>query len=118
MLAIFIACLGLFGLASFVTEQRTKEIGIRKVVGASVTEIVMLLSKEFTKWVVLANFIAWPAAYFLMDNWLKNFAYRINLNISIFIYAGVIALAIALITVSYQAIKAATANPVNSLKYE
>ena len=118
LLALFIACLGLFGLAAFITEQRTKEIGVRKVVGASVTDIVMLLSKEFTGWVVLANIIAWPVAYFVMNNWLRNFAYRINLNWFVFILAGTIALLIALGTVSYQAIKAATVNPVKSLKYE
>ncbi len=117
-LAIFIACLGLFGLAAFVTERKIKEIGIRKVLGASVIEIVFMLSKEFTWWVVIANIIAWPAAYFIMNNWLKNFAYRVNLNFGAFIYAGVIALIIALATVSYQAIKAATSNPVESLKYE
>ncbi len=118
LLALFIACLGLFGLAAFITEQRTKEIGVRKVVGASVTDIVMLLSKEFTGWVVLANIIAWPVAYFVMNNWLRNFAYRINLNWTVFILAGAIALLIALATVSYQSIKAATVNPVKSLKYE
>ncbi len=117
-LALFIACLGLFGLAAFITEQRTKEIGIRKVVGASVFEIVLILSKEFTKWVILANLVAWPVAYYVMNNWLRNFAYRINLNWSVFVLAGLIALVIALSTVSFQTIKAAKANPVNSLKYE
>ena len=117
-LAIFIASLGLFGLASFVTEQRIKEIGIRKVLGASIIEIVTLLSKEFTKWVLLANIIAWPAAYYFMNNWLEDFAYRINITPWVFIISGGIALLIALITVSFQAIKAAIANPVESLKYE
>ncbi len=117
-IALFIACLGLFGMAAFITEQRTKEIGIRKVVGASVVEIVMILSKEFTKWVLLANLIAWPAAYYVMNNWLKNFAYRINMNWSGFVLAGIIALVIALATISFQTIKAAKANPVDSLKYE
>ncbi len=105
-------------MAAFITEQRTKEIGIRKVVGASVVEIVMILSKEFTKWVLLANLIAWPAAYYVMNNWLKNFAYRINMNWSGFVLAGIIALVIALATISFQTIKAAKANPVDSLKYE
>lgn len=118
ILAIFIACLGLFGLAAFVTEQRVKEIGIRKVLGASVMEIVILLSKEFTKWVILANIIAWPAAYYVMHNWLQDFAYRVNIAWYVFVLAGVIALIIALATVSYQAVKAALANPVKSLKYE
>jgi putative ABC transport system permease protein len=117
-LALFIACLGLFGLAAFITEQRTKEIGIRKVVGASILEIVMNLSKEFTKWVVLANLIAWPVAYYIMNNWLKNFAYSVNLDLSVFVLAGIIALIIALTTISFQTIKAARANPVESLKYE
>ncbi|MGB8317542.1 MAG: FtsX-like permease family protein, partial [Ignavibacteriaceae bacterium] len=117
-IALFIACLGLFGLAAFITEQRTKEIGIRKVVGASIVEIIMILSKEFTKWVLLANLIAWPAAYYIMNNWLKNFAYRINISWSVFVLAGFIALIIALATVSFQTIKAARANPINSLKYE
>jgi putative ABC transport system permease protein len=117
-LAIFIACLGLFGLASFVTEQRTKEIGIRKALGASVSELVMMLSKEFTKWIILANLIAWPVAYFVMKKWLQNFAYRININILVFIIAGAAALTIALLTISYHAIKASLANPVDSLRYE
>jgi putative ABC transport system permease protein len=117
-LAIFIACLGLFGLASFVTEQRTKEIGIRKALGASVSELVLMLSKEFTKWVILANLIAWPVAYFLMKDWLQNFAYRININALVFITAGAAALVIALLTISYHAIKASLANPVKSLRYE
>lgn len=117
-IAIFIACLGLFGLAAFITERRIKEIGIRKVLGASILEIIVLLSKEFTKWVVIANLIAWPIAYYLMNNWLKDFAYRIELNWTVFILSGLIALLIALATVSYQAIKAALANPVESLRYE
>jgi putative ABC transport system permease protein len=117
-LAIFIACLGLFGLVSFVTQQRFKEIGIRKVLGASVIEIVVLLSKEFTRWVIYANIIAWPIAYYVMNNWLQNFAYRTNISWIVFILSGVLALIIALVTVSIQAIKAALSNPVNSLKYE
>ena len=117
-LAIFIACLGLVGLAAFVTEQRIKEIGIRKVLGASVTEIVTLLSREFTKMVVLANILAWPVAYYVMKSWLQNFAYRINIDWGIFILSGIIALAVALATVSTQALKAALANPIKSLRYE
>lgn len=118
VLAIFIACLGLLGLATYVTEQRTKEIGIRKVLGASVPEIVTMLTKEFTRWVVIANIIAWPAAYYFMNKWLQDFAYKADLSIWIFILAGLLALIIALLTVSINAIKAATANPVKSLKYE
>ena len=117
-LAIFIACLGLFGLVSFVTEQRKKEIGIRKVLGASVIEIIIMLSKEFAKWVLIANVIAWPAAYFIMHGWLDNFAYRTNINFGIFVLSGIIALFIALATVSTYAIMAARANPVKSLRYE
>jgi len=117
-LAIFIACLGLFGLASFITEQRKKEIGIRKVLGASVFELITMLSREFTKWVLIANIIAWPLAYYFMNKWLQNFAYRINVNWWLFLIAGCIALIIALLTISFQAIKAATANPVESLRYE
>ena len=118
ILAILIACLGLLGLAAFVTEQRTKEIGIRKVLGASLPSLLFMLSKEFLKWVLIANIIAWPIAYYAMNNWLKDFAYRININLWIFALAGFIALIIALLTVSSHAIKAATANPVKSLRYE
>jgi len=117
-LAIFIACLGLFGLASFVADQKTKEIGIRKVLGASVPGIVGLLSMIFTKWVLLANVIAWPVAWFAMDRWLQNFAYRVNIGIWTFLISGLMALVIALLTVSYQAIKAALANPIKAIKYE
>ncbi|MCK4816997.1 ABC transporter permease, partial [bacterium] len=117
-ITIFIACLGLFGLASFTVEQRTKEIGIRKVLGASIGSIVFILSKEYVKWVVLANVIAWPVAYFAMNHWLNNFAYRTNIGIWAFILSALLALVIALLTVSYQSIKAALANPIESLRYE
>ncbi len=117
-LAIFIACLGLFGLASFMTQQRTKEIGIRKVLGASVSGIVVLLSKEFTKWVLLANILAWPIAWIAMNSWLQNFAYRIDVGWMTFLLAGLSALLVAFLTVSFQAIKAAVANPINSLRHE
>jgi hypothetical protein len=117
-LAIFISCLGLFGLASQMTEMRTKEIGIRKVFGASVSGITLLLSKDFMKWVMVANVIAWPTAYFAMNKWLQNFAYRTSLGIEVFILSGVLAFVIALITVSFQSIKAAVADPVDSLRYE
>ncbi len=118
VLTVFIACLGLFGLASFMAERRTKEIGIRKVLGAGVSGIMLLLTKEFAKWVVVANVVAWPAAYFVSKQWLQGFAYRIDLGWEIFVCSALIALAIAVGTVSYQAIKAATANPVKSLRYE
>jgi len=117
-LAIFIACLGLFGLAAFEALQRTKEMGIRKVLGASAAGISVLLSKEFTKWVLLANIIAWPVAYYAMNRWLQNFAYRINIGPLIFIQSAVLALIVALLTVSYQAMKVSLANPVDTLRYE
>jgi len=117
-LAIAIACLGLFGLASFTAEQRTKEIGIRKVLGASIPEILLLLSKEFTRLVAIAFVVALPFAYISMNSWLQNFAYRIDIGAFTFIFAGVVTIAIALMTVSYQAIKAALANPVEALRYE
>jgi putative ABC transport system permease protein len=118
LLAILVGCLGLLGLATFMAEQRTKEIGIRKVLGASIGGVVTLLSKDFIKLILIANFIAWPAAYFVMNQWLQNFAYRTHLNPTTFILGGVSALAIALITISYQAIKAARTNPIDALRYE
>ncbi len=117
-LAIFTACLGLFGLASFMAEQRTKEVGIRKVLGATVMNVTTLLSKDFIKLVVLANLMAWPAAWFIMNRWLQDFAYRINIGWWVFALAGGAALFIALATVSMQALKAALANPVEALRYE
>ena len=118
VLAIFISCLGLFGLASFMAEQRTKEIGIRKVLGATVSNIVLLLTKEFTKWILVANIIVWPIAYYATNKWLQGFAYRTTIGLWIFILAAAMVLLIALLTVSYQSFKAATANPIDSLKYE
>jgi putative ABC transport system permease protein len=117
-LAIFIGCLGLFGLISFEAQQRTKEIGIRKVLGASASNLIILLSKDFLKLVLISNLIAWPVAYYAMNQWLQDFAYRINLNVGTFIISGLIVLCIALFTISYQAIKAARANPIDSLHYE
>jgi putative ABC transport system permease protein len=118
LITIFIACLGLFGLASFSTEQRTKEIGIRKVLGASASRIVLLLSRDFTRWVIFANVIAWPTSYLVMRSWLSNFAYRIDLSLWIFIISGFLALFIALVTVSFRTFKAASINPADSLRYE
>jgi putative ABC transport system permease protein len=118
MLAIFTSCLGLFGLVTFFVQRKTKEIGIRKVVGATNYNIVYLLTKDFIKVVLIANIVAWPLAYYLMNKWLQNFAYRIDIGWWVFVLAGGIAFVIALITVSIQSIKAATANPVESLKYE
>ncbi len=117
-LGIFITCLGLWGLSSLSTEQRIKEIGIRKILGASVSGVILLLSKEFTKWVLAANIIAWPIGYFVMKNWLQNFAYRTLITPYIFVLSAVFALAIALMTVSLQTRRAAHANPVESLRYE
>ncbi len=117
-IAIVVACLGLFGLAAFAAEQRTKEIGIRKVLGASITGVVALLSRDYLRLVALANVVAWPAAYFAMNKWLEDFAYRIEIGWWVFAMAGVLALLIALLTVSMQAIKAALANPVEALRYE
>ncbi|MFC2142125.1 ABC transporter permease [Acidobacteriota bacterium] len=118
VLAIIIACLGLFGLAAFAAEQRTKEIGIRKVLGASVSKIVLLLSREFVRWVVLANLIAWPVAFFAMNRWLQNFAYRTHMGVVVFLVSGCAALLIATLTVSFQAVKSAQADPVGSLRHE
>jgi putative ABC transport system permease protein len=118
-IAIFVACLGLFGLASYTAEQSTKEIGIRKVLGATASSIVVLLSRNFLKWVLVSNLIAWPVTYYVMRNyWLANFPFRIPISLLTFVMAGIIALFIALLTVSYQSIKAAVANPVESLRYE
>jgi len=117
-LTIFIACLGLFGLATYATEQRIKEIGIRKVLGASVTNIVGLLSSGFVKLVILAFLIATPLAWWGMDKWLQGFAYRVDIQWWIFALAGTLAIVIALFTVSYQAVRAALMNPIRSLRSE
>jgi len=117
-LAILISCLGLLGLASFMAEQRTKEIGVRKVLGSSVAGIVRLISREFVIMVIVSNAIAWPIAYFMMKSWLDNFAYHTELTWLTFALAGLGALVLALVTVAYHAVKAALANPVNALRYE
>jgi len=117
-LTIFIACLGLLGLVSFVAEMRTKEIGIRKVFGSSVPGIVMLLQKEYVKWIIAGMIIAFPIAWYVMNNWLQDFVYRISIGWWVFALVGAAVVVLALITVSYQAIKAALANPVKSLRYE
>jgi putative ABC transport system permease protein len=118
LLSILISCLGLFGLAAFMAEKRTKEIGIRKVLGASAYNITVLFSRNFVQLVALANVLAWPIAYFAMKRWLQNFAYRIDLQLEIFILSGMGTLLVAFLTVSYQSIKAASANPADSLRYE
>ena len=118
LLAIFIGCLGLLGMASFTAEQRTKEIGIRKVLGASLPGIIGLMLKDFIVLIVVANVLAWPLAWYMMNRWLEDFAYRLPMSWTVFALAAVLALAITLLTVSYQAVKAALANPVNALKHE
>jgi putative ABC transport system permease protein len=118
ILAIFISCLGLYGLSAFLAEQRTREIGVRKVLGAPVFNIVYLLSSSFTKLILIAVVIAIPLAWFAINSWLEGFAYRINLNWTIFFFASLAALFIAWLTISYESIKAAIANPVKSLRSE
>jgi len=117
-LAIAISCIGLFALSSFTVTQRTKEVGIRKVLGASISSIVFLLSKDFLKLALWSNLIAWPLAYYTMSEWLQDFAYRIDLGITTFLFGGILTLLIALTTVSYQALTAATVNPSETLQQE
>ncbi|RYZ56924.1 MAG: FtsX-like permease family protein, partial [Chitinophagaceae bacterium] len=118
VLAILIACMGLLGLVTYAAEQRTKEIGIRKVLGASVTNIVNMLSKDFVKLVIIAIFLAFPLAWWAMNKWLQDFAYRISIDWKVFLLAGLAAIFIALFTVAVQAVKAALANPVKNLRTE
>lgn len=118
LLAIFVACLGLFGLASFMTLQRTKEIGIRKALGSTSSQVVLLLSKGFIQLVIIANMIAWPLAWFVMDRWLQGFPYRITINPLLFVVAGVAVVLIAFLSVGFQTLKAAAVNPANSLRSE
>ena len=118
ILAIVVSCLGLFGLALFITERRTREIGIRKALGSSASGIVWILSQEFARWVILANILAWPAAYLIVRSWLQNFAYRIEVGVIIFVFAGALALAMALLSVGIHSVKAATACPADSLRNE
>lgn len=118
LLAIIIGCLGLFGLTSFTTEQRTKEIGVRKVMGASVSGLVVLLIRDFVKWVILAMIFAWPVAYYLMNRWLNEFAYRTSLGPQVFVFSALLALTIAILTISYQAIRGALTNPANTLRQD
>ncbi len=118
LLAIFVACLGLFGLAAFMVQSRIKEIGVRKVLGASTSHLVTLLSREFMLLILLANLIAWPIAYYLMRDWLSGFAYQTDLNILPFVTSAILALIIAFGTVSMQAIRAARSNPIDALRDE
>ncbi|MGD8539038.1 MAG: FtsX-like permease family protein, partial [Candidatus Aminicenantes bacterium] len=117
-LSVILSCLGLFGLSAFIAERRTKEIGIRKILGSSVLGIVFLLSKDFSRWILFANFFAWPMAYFMGRIWLQNYPFRTNISFWIFLIATGIALGVALLTISYHSLRAATTNPVHSLRYE
>ena len=117
-LTILVACLGIFGLSAYSTEQRTKEIGIRKVLGSSVSSIVLLLTRNYTRWVIVANIFAWPAAYYAVNRWLQTFAYRTSVGIVPFIVAVLMTLVVALLSVIFQTLRAATANPIHSLRYE
>ena len=118
VLAILVACLGLFGLSTIATEQRTKEIGIRKVLGASIGGLIFQLSKGFAKLVMVAFIISTPITYFFMNDWLQNFAYQISIGPTVFIFAGILSLAVSILTVAYHSIKAAISNPIESLRYE
>lgn len=118
LLSIFVACLGLFGLASYTAEQKTKEIGIRKVLGASISGVVLLLSKQFGKLILIANLIAWPLAYYMLHRWLQNFFYRISIGLETFVLSAAMVLVIAFISISYQSIKAALSNPADALRNE
>ena len=118
MLAILISCMGLFGLAAITTEKKTKEIGIRKVLGASETQITLLLSGNFTRLIVISFMIVSPATYWILSVWLENFAFRISINPMVFLAGGVLALVIALLTISCHTLRSARANPVNALRYE
>lgn len=117
-IAIFIACLGLYALISFTLTQKTKEIGIRKVLGAKITDIIFLVSKEFLILLIIANLIAWPAAFYFLQDWLQNFAYRIDISAVIFITGSLAGTVIAFSVILYKVIKAASSNPVEALKYE
>ena len=118
LLSIFIACLGLYGLTAFTIEQKSKEIGLYKVLGATIPDVMILFSKGYVFWIITAFIIACPIAYYTMNKWLENFAYKTNLSWWIFALAGVLPLGIALLTVSWQSLRAATRNPVEALRYE
>jgi len=118
IITILISCLGIFGLSLFACQRRIKEIGIRKVLGSSVTGIVDISSREFFRWVLIANLAAWPLSYYFMQLWLKNFAYKTQISWWIFLISGLISLCIALLTIAYQTLKTARSNPVELLRYE
>lgn len=117
-LAVFLSCLGLFGLSAFLAEQKTKEIGIRKILGSSSFGIIALFSKDFSRWVLLANVFAWPVAYLVSHTWLQSFPYRTGVSVWTLVLSAAVALLISLLTVSYQSMKAATATPLKALRYE
>jgi putative ABC transport system permease protein len=118
ILAVFISCLGILGLSAFNAEKRIKEIGVRRILGSTTSGIVVLLSKQFTYWVLLANIIAWPIAYYIMHKWLQNFAYRTHLGLYLFLFGGTTALAAAAIPILYQSLKAARVEPAHILRHE
>ena len=118
LMSIFLSCLGLFGLASYKAERRTKEIGIRKVLGASIGGVLALLTMDFIRWILIANLVAWPAAWYVVSKWLQGFAYRVPMSWSVFVLAGGLTILIAFATVSWQVIRAATANPIRALRYQ
>jgi putative ABC transport system permease protein len=118
ILSVFISCLGLFGLASFMALRRTKEMGIRKVLGARISSVVVLLIKDFSKWIIMANLMAWPLSYFILNRWLQEFPYRIDIKLWLFLGTGLVTFLIAIMTVGYQSLRVALANPVDSLRYE
>ena len=118
LVAIIIGCMGIFGLSAFAAFNRTKEIGIRKVLGASISSIIEMLAKDFIKLVAVSNIIAWPLAYYFMNEWISDFAYHIGIGVWIFLFSGALTLLIAFVTVGYHSLKAATSNPVDALRYE
>jgi putative ABC transport system permease protein len=117
-LSVLISCLGLLGLVSFTAEEKTKEIAVRKTLGASTGNVLLLLSREFIKWIILANILAWPLAWFLMNRWLENFAFKMDIGWKIFVLTGFLTMSFGVITFIFQTVKAASANPSDSLRYE
>ena len=118
IIAVFLACMGIFGLSLFTVEEKTKEIGIRKVLGATASNIVFILSKEFVRWVVVGAFLAFPIAWMIMNTWLQNFAYRTSIGFDAFALALVLSIVVAFLAVSFQSIRAALGNPVNAIRHE
>ena len=118
MIAVFLACMGIFGLSLFTVEEKTKEIGIRKILGATASSIVFILSKEFVRWVVVGALITFPIAWIVMNKWLQNFAYRTNIGFDAFAYALALSILVAFLAVSFQSIRAALGNPVNAIRHE